>query len=74
MPLRPVRAARHGVIGAPVARTVAVVGTAKVVSNGINRRQDRARQPPGSSPLTHGRRRAAPPTIHTHSPGLGRER
>jgi hypothetical protein len=29
------------VIGAPVARTVAVVGTAKVVSNGINRRQDR---------------------------------
>ena len=41
MPLRPARAVRRGVIGAPVARTVAVVGTAKVVSNGIDRRQDR---------------------------------
>jgi hypothetical protein len=28
-------------IGRPVARTAAVVGTAKVVSNGIDRRQDR---------------------------------
>ena len=35
MPLRPVRRARRGVIGAPVARTVAVVGTAAVVSHGV---------------------------------------
>jgi len=41
MPLRPVRAARRGVIGRPVARTAAVVGTAAVVSRGVNRRQDR---------------------------------
>ena len=41
MPLRPVRAARRGVIGAPVARTAAVVGTAAVVAHGVNRRQDR---------------------------------
>ena len=41
MPLRPARVARRGAIGAPVARTAAVVGTAKVVSNGVNRRQDR---------------------------------
>ena len=41
MPLRPARAARRGVIGAPVARTAAVVGTAAVVSHGVNRRQDR---------------------------------
>jgi hypothetical protein len=41
MPLRPARAARVGVIGAPVARTAVVVGTAKVVSNGVDRRQDR---------------------------------
>ena len=41
MPLRPARVARRGVIGRPVARTAAVVGTAKVVSNGVNRRQDR---------------------------------
>jgi hypothetical protein len=33
--------ARRGVIGAPVARTAAVVGTAAVVSRGVNRRQDR---------------------------------
>jgi hypothetical protein len=33
--------ARRGVIGAPVARTAAVVGTAAVVSHGIGRRQDR---------------------------------
>jgi hypothetical protein len=32
---------RRGVIGAPVARTAAVVGTAAVVSHGIDRRQDR---------------------------------
>jgi hypothetical protein len=41
MPLRPARATRRGVIGAPVARTAAVVGTAAVVSHGVNRRQDR---------------------------------
>jgi hypothetical protein len=41
MPLRPARMARRGVIGAPVARTAAVVGTAAVVSHGVNRRQDR---------------------------------
>ena len=41
MPLRPVRAARRGVIGAPVARTAAVVGTAAVVAHGVNRRHDR---------------------------------
>ena len=41
MPLRPARAARRGVVGRPVARTAAVVGTAKVVSNGVDRRQDR---------------------------------
>jgi len=35
------RVARRGVIGAPVARTAAVVGTAVVVSHGVNRRQDR---------------------------------
>ena len=41
MPLRPARAARRGVIGAPVARTAAVVGTAAVVSHGVERRHDR---------------------------------
>ena len=41
MPLRPARVARRGVIGAPVARTAAVVGTAAVVSHGVNRRHDR---------------------------------
>jgi hypothetical protein len=41
MPLRPARAARRGVIGAPVARTAAVVGTAAVVAHGVNRRSDR---------------------------------
>ena len=41
MPLRPEREMRRGVIGGPVVRTAAVVGTAKVVSNGIDRRQDR---------------------------------
>lgn len=39
--LRPARAARRRVIAAPVARTAVVVGTAKVVSNGVDRRQDR---------------------------------
>ena len=41
MPLRPARAARRGVIGRPVARTAAVVGTAAVVAHGVDRRQDR---------------------------------
>ena len=41
MPLRPARAVRRGVIGAPVARTAAVVGTAAVVAHGVNRRSDR---------------------------------
>ena len=41
MPLRPARVARRGVIGAPVARTAAVVGTAAVVAHGVNRRHDR---------------------------------
>jgi len=41
MPLRRARMARRGVIGRPVARTAAVVGTAAVVSHGVNRRQDR---------------------------------
>ena len=41
MPLRPARVARRGVIGRPVARTAAVVGTAAVVSHGVNRRMDR---------------------------------
>jgi len=41
MPMRPGRGARRGVVGGPVVRTAAVVGTAKVVSNGVDRRQDR---------------------------------
>ena len=41
MPLAARRMARRGVIGAPVARTAAVVGTAAVVSHGIGRRQGR---------------------------------
>ena len=41
MPLRPARAARRGVIGAPVARTAATVGTVAVVAHGVNRRGDR---------------------------------
>jgi hypothetical protein len=42
MPMVARRAARRSVIGpAPVARTAAVVGTAAVVSHGVNRRQER---------------------------------
>jgi len=41
MPLRPARGARRAVIGAPVARTAAVVGTAAVAVHGINHRRDR---------------------------------
>jgi len=35
------RRGRRGVIGAPVARTAAVVGTAAVVTHGVERRHDR---------------------------------
>ncbi|UOQ89469.1 hypothetical protein MUN74_00645 [Agromyces endophyticus] len=41
MPIGIGRVGRVGMIGRPVARTAAVVGTAKVVSNGVDRRQDR---------------------------------
>jgi len=41
MPMMARRAMRRGVVGAPVARTAAVVGTAAVVSHGVNRRGDR---------------------------------
>jgi hypothetical protein len=41
MPLRAARAARRGVIGRPVARTAAAVGTTAVVVHGVNRRHDR---------------------------------
>jgi hypothetical protein len=41
MPLGPARVGRRGVVGRPVARTAAVVGTAAVVSHGVNRRMDR---------------------------------
>ena len=54
MPLRPGRAARRGVIGAPVARTAAVVGTAAVVAHGVNRRHDR-RKTEGTTDRTEGK-------------------
>ena len=41
MPLRPARVGRRGVIGRPVARTAAVVGTTAVVAHGVGRRHDR---------------------------------
>lgn len=41
MPLGVGRVGRPGVIGHPVARTAAVVGTAAVVAHGVDRRQDR---------------------------------
>ncbi|QIG38471.1 hypothetical protein G5T42_02390 [Microbacterium sp. 4R-513] len=41
MPIGVGRVGRVGVIGRPVARTAAVVGTAAVVSHGVERRQDR---------------------------------
>lgn len=41
MPLGPGRVGRRGVIGGPVVRTAAVVGTAAVVAHGVGRRQDR---------------------------------
>ena len=70
MPLRPARAARRGVIGAPVARTAATVGTAAVVVHGVRRRGDRredrrARRGRGTRQLVRGGAppgSAAPPT------------
>lgn len=41
MPLRPARTARRGVIGRPVVRTAAVVGTAAAVTHGVRRREER---------------------------------
>ena len=41
MPLRAARAGRRGVLGGPVARTAAVVGTTAVVAHGVGRRHDR---------------------------------
>jgi hypothetical protein len=41
MPLARRRAARRGIIGGPVTRTAAVVGTAAVVKHGHDRREDR---------------------------------
>lgn len=41
MPLRTGRVGRRAVIGHPVARTAAVVGTASVVAHGVERRHDR---------------------------------
>jgi hypothetical protein len=41
MPIGRMRVGRRGVIGAPVARTAAVGGTAAVVTHGVERRHDR---------------------------------
>jgi hypothetical protein len=41
MPLARARVGRRGVIGGPVTRTAAVVGTAAVVHHGHERREDR---------------------------------
>jgi len=41
MPIGVGRRGRRGVIGAPVARTAAVAGTAVVVAHGVGRRHDR---------------------------------
>jgi hypothetical protein len=41
MPLARRRVGRPGVIGGPVRRTAAVVGTAAVVKHGVDRRGDR---------------------------------
>jgi hypothetical protein len=38
MPLRPARAARRGVLGAPVPRSVATAGTIAAVARGVDRR------------------------------------
>lgn len=41
MPLRPARAFRKGIIGAPVARTTLAAGTTALIVHGIERRRDR---------------------------------
>jgi hypothetical protein len=41
MPIGRMRVGRRGVVGAPVARTAAVVGTAAVVAHEVERRHDR---------------------------------
>ncbi|WP_156109782.1 hypothetical protein [Cryobacterium sp. MLB-32] len=41
MPIARRRVGRPGVVGAPVARTAAAVGTAAVVAHGVRRRGDR---------------------------------
>jgi len=41
MPLGPGRRGRRGIIGGPVVRTAAVVGTTAVVAHGVGRRRDR---------------------------------
>lgn len=41
MPLRPARVGRPGVIGGPVTRTAAVVGTVAVTKHRHDRREDR---------------------------------
>jgi hypothetical protein len=43
MPLRPTRAARRGVVRAPVARAVVTARTAAAVAAGVNRLHDRRR-------------------------------
>ena len=40
MALREARATRRGVIGAPVARRTAAAGSAGVIAEGVDRRQD----------------------------------
>ena len=46
MPLRPARVGRPGVIGGPWLAPRPVVGTAAVVSHGVDRRQGRREVPP----------------------------
>ena len=41
MPIGRMRRGRRGVVGAPVARTAAVAGSAAVVAHGVGRRHDR---------------------------------
>ena len=66
MPLRPARRARRGVVGAPVARTAAVVGTAAVVAHGVGRRQDRREDEPRPAlSRSHGERTPCSPRTNT---------
>ena len=69
MPLRPARAARRGVIGAPVARTAATVGVAVVAvtastgaATGVRTGATTAATAADRHPLMGRRREAAPPT------------